>query len=111
MARLSGDPRVEAGVGDDERALSATTYWQNEWDSGVSRRLCHGSGSPTAPGKTCRSGLDDRHQGDRDVEQPADQARVVVEVARPGSVTARSCRWRSLGWSGWSGPYDGPSRS
>src|SRR5438270_4722438 len=34
----------------------ATTCRQNEWLSGVRRVLCHGSGRPAAPGKTCSSG-------------------------------------------------------
>ena len=55
MARLSATSgSVRASVM-TSGAADRTTCWQKEWLSGVQRVVCHGSGSPTAPGNTCCS--------------------------------------------------------
>ena len=68
----------------------ATTCWQKECDSGVSRQVAHGSGRPTAPGKPLPLGLHQAHQRHRYGERVLDQARVAVE----GPVEERTGRSR-----------------
>ena len=55
MARLSATRRSCRASVTTSGSRVATTCWQNECDSGVSRQVAHGSGSPTAPGNHCRS--------------------------------------------------------
>ena len=53
MSRSSGCSRASGTI---SGSAEVTTYWQNEWVSGVDRVEAQGSGSPAMPGKTCRSG-------------------------------------------------------
>ena len=55
IARFEESIGSSRASGTTSGTASRTTCWQNEWLSGVCRRPAHGSGSPTAPGKNCRS--------------------------------------------------------